>query len=100
MGDHQVAYELAFLLSPTQGLIAQFVRKRQQRRQFVRDLVIAHVRAKDAPVPLATLGSAFGWPEAATTRAVTEARRQRRLVLDDRGLLRVPDAREASIATR
>lgn len=86
---------VAFLVSPSQGLIAQYVRKRQQRRRFVRDLVISHVRAKGGPVPVATLGSAFGWPESATARAVREARRQDRLVLDEEGFLRVPEQRTA-----
>lgn len=81
---------LAFMLAPTQGLVAQMVRRRRQRRRFVQDLVVAHVRAKNGPVPALTLGSAFGWPEAATARAVLDAREENRLVLDERGQLDVP----------
>lgn len=80
----------AFMLAPTQGLVAQLVRRRRQRRRFVQDLVVAHVRAKNGPVPALTLGSAFGWPETATARAVSDARAEKRLVLDERGQLDVP----------
>lgn len=86
-----IVFFLTFLFAPSQGLVARLVRRRRQRRHFVRDLVVAHVRAKNEPVPLATLGSAFGWPETMTTRAVSDARALNQLVLDRQGQLHVSD---------
>jgi manganese/zinc/iron transport system permease protein len=86
-----IIFFLTFLFAPTQGLVARMVLRRRQRRHFVSDLVVAHIRAKNEPVPVATLGSAFGWPETTTTRAVADARALQRLELDERGQLRIPD---------
>lgn len=92
-----VVFALAFLFAPSQGLLAQIALQWRQRRQFVRDLVVAHVRAKHEPVPEATLGSAFGWPASTTARAVADARAINRLVLDDRGQLHVDDPIPAKV---
>lgn len=90
-----VIFLLTFLFAPAQGLLARVVLRRCQRRHFIRELVVAHVRAKGAPVPAITLGSAFGWPESMTSRAVSDARALERLVLDEHGQLHIPDPSSA-----
>lgn len=85
-----LAFLVAFLFSPTQGLLAQFVRRSQQRRTFIRDLVVAHIAAKNEPIPMHTLSRDFHWSSAATDRAVGDARRRGMLVLDAQGYVSLP----------
>jgi manganese/zinc/iron transport system permease protein len=82
-----IAFLAAFLFAPTQGLVAQFVRRERQRRDFLRELVIAHVAAKPAGVPVAALDQDFGWAKSTTRRAVADARSQQRLMIDANGNL-------------
>lgn len=63
----------AFILSPEQGLLARVLRQRRQRREFLRELVVAHVSAKPAGVALASLDHDFGWVRGTTARAVDDA---------------------------
>lgn len=85
-----LAFLAAFMFGPSQGLIAQFARRRQQRRGFIRDLVVAHIEAKQVPVAMSTLNEDFHWSSGLTTRAVEDARRRDLLVLDERGYLTTP----------
>lgn len=87
-----LAFLAAFMLAPSQGLIAQFARRSRQRRGFIRDLVVAHIEAKQAPVAMNTLGEDFHWSTGVTTRAINDARKQDRIVLDSRGYLSIPEA--------
>ncbi len=81
----------AFLLSPTQGLVALVSRRKRQRQDFLRELLVAHVAAKPDGVPVTSLHEDFGWARATTARAIREARDQQRLRLDDAGVLTAPD---------
>lgn len=82
----------AYLLSPSQGLFAMLARRKRQRQDFLRELLIAHVAAKPGGVTIASLDQDFGWARATTTRAIRDARDQRRLHLDDDGVLTAPQA--------
>lgn len=82
----------AYLLSPSQGLLASLVRRQRQKRVFLRELLVAHVAAKPEGVTLASLDDDFGWARTTTVRAIRDARRERRLVLDDQGVLTAPPA--------
>lgn len=80
----------AFLFAPSQGLIAQIARRTLQRRSFVRELVVAHIAAKQAPVPMSTLNEDFHWSSGLTNRAINDARKQEQVVLDGKGFLSIP----------
>ncbi len=82
----------AFLLSPSQGLIALVARRKRQRQDFLRELLVAHVAAKPDGVPVTSLHEDFGWARTTTARAIRDAQDQRRLALDDRGILTAPPA--------
>lgn len=79
----------AFMLAPSQGLIAQFARRTRQRREFIRDLVVAHIAAKQQPVAMRTLNEDFHWSSGLTMRAIGDARKQGLVVLDGRGYLTI-----------
>lgn len=82
-----IGFVLAWCFAPAQGMVAILLRRRRQRREFLRELVVAHVAAKPEGVPLTTLDQDFGWAHATTSQAVTDARQRRQLVLDDAGQL-------------
>ncbi len=77
----------AYLFAPTQGMVAQFARRSRQRRDFLRELVIAHVAAKPDGVAVAALDHDFGWAKSTTSRAVADARSLDRLRLNEHGSL-------------
>ncbi len=85
-----LAFITAFMFSPSQGLIAQFARRSRQRRDFIRDLVVAHIAAKQTPVALNTLSEDFHWSADMTNRAINDARKLDRVELDGRGYLSFP----------
>lgn len=91
-----LVFVAAYLLAPSQGLVARLVRRRRQRQDFLRELVVAHIAAKPGGVAVAALDHDFGWARATTARAVSEARAQGRLQLDDAGRLTAATSRDAS----
>ncbi len=80
----------AYLLSPSQGLVAMLARRKRQRQNFLRELLIAHVAAKPGGVDITSLDRDFGWARATTARAIRDARSQQRLHLNDDGVLTAP----------
>jgi manganese/zinc/iron transport system permease protein len=82
-----IMFTTALALAPRQGLVAQMLRRGRQAREFTRELLVAHVAAKDGGVPLASLEGDFGWASATISRAVADARAQHRISLDERGIL-------------
>lgn len=85
-----IMFVVAYVFSPAQGMLAQFARRRRQRQDFLRELLISHVSAKPGGVTVESLDQDFGWARATTTRAIRDARSQNRLTLDDNGMLTAP----------
>jgi manganese/zinc/iron transport system permease protein len=83
---------VTFLFSPSQGIIAQAIRRREQRNVFLQELLVAHVRAKPDGVPVASLSADFGWATATTQRALRDAYSDHRLELSKGGILTVPSS--------
>ncbi len=85
-----IIFLAAFLFSPSQGVIAQAVRRRDQRHTFLQELLVAHVRAKPEGVPVASLAGDFGWATTTTQRALESAYASHRLALSKNGILTIP----------
>jgi len=73
------------LFAPTQGMVAQFARRSRQRRDFLRELVIAHIASKPEGVAIPDLDQDFGWARSTTRRAVADARSRNRLRINEHG---------------
>jgi manganese/zinc/iron transport system permease protein len=82
-----LGFVAAFLFAPSQGLLAQFARRHRQRRDFLRDLVVAHIAAKPRGVPADSLEADFGWARGTTSRAVADARSRNQLRVSPDGNL-------------
>jgi manganese/zinc/iron transport system permease protein len=74
-----IGFGLAWLLSPSQGLVAQLAMRQRQRRVFLRDLVVAHIAGKPDGVSPDHLEQDFGWARGTTQRAVRDAIARRQL---------------------
>jgi manganese/zinc/iron transport system permease protein len=84
-----IMFLLAFLFSPSQGMLVRAQARSRQRRSFLQDLLVAHIGAKPGGVAINTLHQDFGWARTTTDRALKDALTNRRIVATGQGMLSV-----------
>ena len=89
-----VMFLVAFLVSPSQGVLARARGRARQRREFLKELLVAHVASKPGGVPVNSLAQVFGWASATTEAALRDATANRRIVETKQGMLTVPSTAE------
>lgn len=92
-----VLFALAFLFSPTHGLVVRSLRRAAQRRTFAVDLLLAHLCRAERETP-EEVRAEFRWSPRHAERIISEATR-RGLLREQNGRLTLTDAgRSASNA--
>jgi len=82
-----IGFGLAWLFSPSQGLLARLLLRQRQRQVFLRELVVAHIAGKPGGVDPVSLDEDFGWASGTTQRAVRDALSRRQLATAPDGTL-------------
>lgn len=81
-----VAFLLALLFSPSQGMVAKLLRRRSQRVQFSFDLLLVHLASRrewDQPALSDRLPEDLAWSTSKVERALRAGERQGLLVMRD-----------------
>ncbi len=91
-----VMFLVAFLASPSQGVLARARVRARQRRAFLQELLVAHIAAKPGGVAAVSLADDFGWAATTTQAALRDAMSARRIVESKQGILTVPSSLEGA----
>lgn len=77
---------IAFLFSPSQGLVARLLRRRRLRARLAGQLLMLHLRESGAPRPRADLERRFGWDPATLDRVLRRLRAEGLVAAENGGL--------------
>lgn len=69
-------FVVVFLFSPVRGLIGILVRKKLQKRVFMKDMVLLYLYQYNAGVPIEQIRRHFGWPQAKLLGVLSGLRRE------------------------